>query len=97
LRNFRPVKAKRWLSRATEAAKLKSKGGTIKEMRVRPFLEARIVALLIGLAIGLGFALHEAFFFIALLIALGAAIEWAVEATAEHQHVRHLKLTHRHL
>ena len=68
----------------------------MKEIRVRPFLEARTVAVLIGLAIGLGIALHEAFFFVAFLIALGAAIVWAVEATAEHQHVRHLKLTHRH-
>jgi hypothetical protein len=68
----------------------------MKEMRVTPFLEARTVALLIGLAIGLGIALHEAFFFVALLIALGAAIEWVVEATAEHQHVRHLKVAHRH-
>lgn len=64
----------------------------MKEIRVRPFLEARTVAVLIGLAIGLGIALHEAFFFVALLIALGAAIEWA----AEHQHVRHLRLANRH-
>jgi hypothetical protein len=68
----------------------------MKEIRVKPFLEARTVAVLIGLAIGLGIALHEAFFFVALLIALSAGIEWAVETTAEHQHVRHLKLTHRH-
>jgi hypothetical protein len=68
----------------------------MKEIRVKPFLEARTVALLIGLTIGLGIALNEAFFFIALLIALGATIEWAVEATAEHQHARHFKLTHRH-
>ncbi len=47
----------------------------MKEMRVKPFLEARTVALLAGLAIGLGIALHEAFFFVALLIALGVAIE----------------------
>src|SRR6516162_1332651 len=69
----------------------------MKDMRVKSFLEARTVALLIGLTIGLGIALHEAFFFVALLIALGAAIEWVVEAPAEHQHVRHLKLTHRRL
>jgi hypothetical protein len=68
----------------------------MKEMTVKPFLDARTVALLIGLTIGLGIALHEAFFFVALLIALAAAIEWAIRATAEHQHVRHLKLTHRH-
>ena len=68
----------------------------MKEMRVKPFLEARTVALLIGLTIGLGIALHQAFFFVALVIALGAGIEWAVEATADHQHVRHLKLIHRH-
>jgi hypothetical protein len=68
----------------------------MKDIRVRPFPEARTVVVLIGLAIGLGIALHEAFFFVALLIALGAGIEWAVQATAEHQHVRHLKLTHRH-
>ena len=68
----------------------------MKEIRVRPFLEARTVAVLSGLAIGLSIALHEAFFFVAFLIALAAAIEWALEATAEHQHVRHLKLTHRH-
>ena len=40
--------------------------------------------------------LHEAFFVIALLIALGAVIEWAVRATVEHEHVRDLRLTHRH-
>ena len=68
----------------------------MKQIKVKPFLEARTVAVLIGLAIGLGIVLHEAFFFLAFLIALGAAIEWAVEATAEHQHVRHLKLAHRH-
>lgn len=68
----------------------------MREIRVRPFLEARTVAVFIGLAIGLGIAVHEAFFLVALLIALGAAIEWGVEATAEHQHVRHPRLTHRH-
>jgi hypothetical protein len=68
----------------------------MREIRLRPFLDARTVAVLLGLAIGLGIALHEAFFFVALLIALGAGIEWAVQATAEHQHVRHLKLMHRH-
>ena len=51
----------------------------MKEIRVKPFLEARMVAVLIGL-----------------LIALGATIERAVEATAEYQHARHFKLTHRH-
>jgi hypothetical protein len=96
LRNFCPAKAKERLSRERKLSKLKIKGGAMKEIRVRPFLEARTVAVLIGLAIGLGIALHEVFFFVALLIALGAVIEWAVEATAEHQHVRHLKLTHRH-
>jgi hypothetical protein len=60
-------------------------------------MEARSLALLIGLTIGLGIALHEAFFLVALLIALGAAVVWAVEATAEHQHIRHLTLAHRHL
>ena len=69
----------------------------MKETRVRPVLEARTVAVLIGLAIGLGIALHEAFFLVALLIALGAAVVWAVEVTAEHQHVRYLALAHRHL
>jgi hypothetical protein len=68
----------------------------MKEIRVKPFMEAKTVAVLAGLAIGLGIALHEAFFFVALLIALAVAIEWAVEAIAKHQHVRHLKLAHRH-
>ena len=65
----------------------------MKQIGVKPFMEARTVAVLIGLAIGLGIALHEAFFFVALLIALGAAVVWA----AEHQHIRHLTLAHRHL
>ena len=68
----------------------------MKETRGKPFFEAWTVAVLIGLSIGLGIAVHEAFFFVALLVVLGAVIEWEVEATAEHQHVRHLKLTHRH-
>jgi hypothetical protein len=45
----------------------------------------------------LGIALHEAFLLVALLIAVGAAVVWAVEATAEHHHVRYLALAHRHL
>ena len=69
----------------------------MNEIRVKPFLEARTLAVFIGLAIGLGIAVHEAFCVIALLIALGAAIEWAVEATAEHQHVGYLALAHRRL
>jgi hypothetical protein len=68
----------------------------MKEIRVKPFLEARTVAVLIGLAIGLGIAVHETFFFVALLIALGAGIDRAVEATLEDQHVSHPKLAHRH-
>jgi hypothetical protein len=56
----------------------------MKEMTVKPFLDARTVALLIGLTIGLG-------------IALGTAIEWAIQAMVEDQHVGHLKLAHRHL
>ena len=48
----------------------------MKEIRVKPFMEAGTVAVLAGLAIGLGIALHEAFFFVAFLIALAAAIEW---------------------
>ena len=69
----------------------------MKEIRVRRFMEGRTVAVLIGLAIGLGIALHEAFLLVALLIAVGAAVVWAVEATAEHHHVRYLALAHRHL
>lgn len=69
----------------------------MKEIRGRPFMDARTVAVLIGVTIGLGIALHEAFFLVALLIALGAAVVWAVEATADHQHIRHLTLAHRHL
>jgi hypothetical protein len=67
----------------------------MKAIRVRPFREARTVAVLMGLAIGLAIALDEAFFLIALGIALGAAVEWVVQAT-ESEHVRYLKMTHRH-
>lgn len=68
----------------------------MKENKVEPFLQARMVALLIGLAIGLGVVVHGAFFFVAILITLAAAIDWAVEAKLEHQHFSYPNLAHRH-